>query len=276
MFGSAKAPRDPYPYARSADSRQVFPGLTAGQYVFVVDVNDAIHVAPDGPHMHPKVLGNAASALYAGEISVTGPGAVDEVTNLSGTFRFKSKRSLCCVAAGLRQLGFTVGDVVWYPPGRQQRPRHSHVCVRRRAVAKCILVLETDGDRRAAMHEWLNDRFGVYEAVLTADPAEFLETAGKCSRNILAASVNLDAPGAAAAFTARLIKLGGPFPALLYSSRWEDGEQPRSLLTANGWTVTWVTPGDGTDWIATDWYPALKRAIRAAAPREKAPVNDAD
>lgn len=66
--------------------------------------------------MHPKVLGNAKPALYAGEVSIDRPGNVDELTNLSGTFQFKSTRSLCCVAAGLRGLGFSVGDVVWYPP----------------------------------------------------------------------------------------------------------------------------------------------------------------
>jgi hypothetical protein len=91
-------------------------GASAGRYVFVVDLDDAIHVAPDGLHMHPKVLGNAKPALYAGEVSIDRPGRVDELTNLSGTFQFKSTRSLCCVAAGLRGLGFSVGDVVWYPP----------------------------------------------------------------------------------------------------------------------------------------------------------------
>lgn len=65
--------------------------------------------------MHPRVLGNAEPALYAGEISIDQIGSVDEVTNLSGSFRFQSKRSLCCVASGLIKLGFTVGDVIWYP-----------------------------------------------------------------------------------------------------------------------------------------------------------------
>jgi hypothetical protein len=83
--------------------------------VFVVDVKDVIHVAPDGCHMHPQVLGQAREALYAGEITIDRPGNVEEVTNLSGTFQFQSKQSLCCVVSSLRQLGFSVGDVVWYP-----------------------------------------------------------------------------------------------------------------------------------------------------------------
>lgn len=74
--------------------------------------------------MHPRVLGNAQPALYAGELSIDPPGIVDEITNLSGTFRFRSQRSLCCVASGLRQLGFSVGDVVWYPPNGNGGPVH--------------------------------------------------------------------------------------------------------------------------------------------------------
>lgn len=116
MFGRPKPPLDPHPYPPAPGSRQLSPHEPVGHYVFVVDVNEVIHVAPDGAHMHPQVLGQAAPALYAGEIVIDHVGSVEEVTNLSGTFRFQNKRSLCCVASGLRRLGFTVGDVVWYPP----------------------------------------------------------------------------------------------------------------------------------------------------------------
>jgi hypothetical protein len=116
MYGSPKSPADKFPYSRSVESCPLSGMTPVGKYVFVVDVADMIHVVPDGAHRHPVVLGNAEPALYAGEISIDVPGSVDEVTNLSGTFRFKSQKSLCCVASGLRQLGFSVGDVVWYPP----------------------------------------------------------------------------------------------------------------------------------------------------------------
>lgn len=115
MFGGVKSPRDRFPYAKAAGSFPLSASASIGRYVFAVDQNKVIHVAPDGLHMHPKVLGNAEPALYAGEIMIDQVGNVDELTNLSGTFRFKSKRSLCCVAAGLQKLGFSVGDVVWDP-----------------------------------------------------------------------------------------------------------------------------------------------------------------
>lgn len=90
--------------------------------MFVVDASGVIHVAPDGLHMHPKVLGHARAALYAGEINIDQFGHIEEVTNLSGTFQFRSKRSLCCVAAGLRRIGFAVRQVVWFPPSGASGP----------------------------------------------------------------------------------------------------------------------------------------------------------
>lgn len=122
MYGKPKHPRDTTPYPRSRASRPLRSSEWPGNYVFVVDLDEVIHVAPDGLHVHPAVLGNASPALYAGEISITRTGHVEEVTNLSGTFRFRSKRSLCCVAGHLRQLGFTVGRVVWYPPDGTTSP----------------------------------------------------------------------------------------------------------------------------------------------------------
>jgi hypothetical protein len=122
MFGALKRPRDPTRYPRSAGSRPLTPSEGPGSYVFVVDASEVIHVAPDGYHMHPKVLGNAEPALYADEITLDRAGHVAEVTNLSGTFRFHSRRSLCRVAEQLQRLGFTFGRVVWYPPDGSSPP----------------------------------------------------------------------------------------------------------------------------------------------------------
>ena len=93
-----------------------------GRYVYVVDTRGVIHVAPDQLHMHPKVLGSVESALYAGEIGINLAGIVYELTNCSGTFQFKSKRSLCCVATHLVQLGFAVRNIIWFPPDGNSPP----------------------------------------------------------------------------------------------------------------------------------------------------------
>ena len=116
MFGKVKRPNDTFPYVRSLNSRPLTIAESVGQYVFVVDIDETIHVAPDGSHMHPKVLGNGDSALYAGELTIDSPGNVEQITNLSGTFSFRSKSSLCCVADRLKALGFNVNDILWFPP----------------------------------------------------------------------------------------------------------------------------------------------------------------
>lgn len=115
MYGKPKSPGDPHPYSKSPDSRPLSSTTGAGRYVYVVDLDEVIHIAPDGDHMHPHVLGNARRALYEGEIYIDGPGSVEELTNASGTFRFGSQRSLCCVAENVRRLGFHVNDVLWFP-----------------------------------------------------------------------------------------------------------------------------------------------------------------
>ena len=122
MFGHSKLPSDRHPYPRSRDSRRLEVQEVVGRYVFVVDLDEVIYVVPDGYHMHPRVLGNGARALYAGELYIDQPGHIEEMTNLSGTFRFKSQRSLCCVALHLRAIGFTVGEVIWYPPDGSSYP----------------------------------------------------------------------------------------------------------------------------------------------------------
>ena len=122
MFGSAKPPFDPTPYPQDPASRPIRIGESVGRYAFVVDTAGVVHIVPDAPHVHPKVLGLAREALYAGEIAIDRPGHVEELTNLSGTFQFRSKTSLCCVATVLRSLGFVVAEVVWYPPSGATGP----------------------------------------------------------------------------------------------------------------------------------------------------------
>ncbi len=124
MFGAQKIPFfDKTLYSRSNASRRLSITEHPRRYVYVVDVQATIHVAPDASHAHPTVLGFAQPALYAGEISIDRHSNVDAVTNCSGTFQFDSQQSLCCVAARLQQIGFTVDDVVWYPPAGSSGPK---------------------------------------------------------------------------------------------------------------------------------------------------------
>jgi hypothetical protein len=75
-----------------------------------------VHVVPDGPHVHPKILGGGLPAMYAGDMTVR-RGRVVDLTNLSGTFEFDDEAGLREVAAEPRRLGLQVevGAVRFFP-----------------------------------------------------------------------------------------------------------------------------------------------------------------
>lgn len=75
-----------------------------------------VWVLPDGPHVHPLVLGGGLPAMYAGDMTVRG-GRVVDLTNLSGTFQFDDESGLLDVAAEVRRQGLTVetGAVRFFP-----------------------------------------------------------------------------------------------------------------------------------------------------------------
>ena len=58
-----KHPQDTTPYPRDPRSRPIDASITDGGYVYVRDVNGEVYVVPDGPHMHPKVLGCGQPAM---------------------------------------------------------------------------------------------------------------------------------------------------------------------------------------------------------------------
>lgn len=102
-----KFPKDKTPYERDPRSAPIRLGLSDGCYVFVQDTEGTIHVLPDGVHLHPKVLGGAKAALYAGDVTVLGDRIVD-LTNLSGTFQFSGREGLLSIAKSLEELGFRI------------------------------------------------------------------------------------------------------------------------------------------------------------------------
>ena len=111
-----KKPNDSTPYPRDPRSKPIDTDIEDACYVYVQDEHDVIHVLPDGPHRHPKVLGGGLPAVYAGDLTVGGTKIID-VTNLSGTFPFDDEGGLKHVADKLRQLGFDVevGAVRFFP-----------------------------------------------------------------------------------------------------------------------------------------------------------------
>jgi hypothetical protein len=111
-----KAPLDNTPYPRDQCSNPLAAGCQDGLYVYVQDAQGIVYVVPDGPHVHPKVLGGAQAAMYAGDLTIAG-GRVVDLTNLSGTFQFDDASGLRMVAAQIRNQGVVVegGAVRFFP-----------------------------------------------------------------------------------------------------------------------------------------------------------------
>jgi hypothetical protein len=102
-----KFPHDRFPYKKDARSRAATPDLPNGCYVYVRDAKGAIHVLPDGPHLHTKILGEGAAAMYAGDMTIRN-GHVRDLTNLSGTFSFDDAEGLLAVAEELERQGLVI------------------------------------------------------------------------------------------------------------------------------------------------------------------------
>jgi hypothetical protein len=111
-----KLPLDRRPYPKDPRSVPVGPSTSDGVFVYVRDVNGVVHVLPDGPHLHPKVLGGGQAAAYAGDLTIAG-GRVVDLTNLSGTFEFDDEAGLVETAEQIRRQGVAVeaGAVRFFP-----------------------------------------------------------------------------------------------------------------------------------------------------------------
>lgn len=107
---------DPKPYPRDRRSRPLVIDMQQGEFVYVQALDGVIWVLPDGPHRHPKVLGQAQPAMYAGDLTLQ-DGEVVDLTNLSGTFQCDDPAGLLSVAERLEDIGFLVlpGAVRFFP-----------------------------------------------------------------------------------------------------------------------------------------------------------------
>jgi hypothetical protein len=112
-----KVPQDNFPYPQDPRSQTIGGGVTDGGYAYVRDINGVVMGLPDGPHLHPTILGGGKQALYAGDLTIHN-GKVVDVTNLSGTFQFDDEHGLRQVAEQLRRQGLIVetGAVRFFPP----------------------------------------------------------------------------------------------------------------------------------------------------------------
>ena len=107
---------DTTPYRQDPRSKPIDAAVGDGGFVYVRDGSGTVFVLPDGPHLHPVVLGGCRSAMYAGDLTIRG-GKVVDLTNLSGTFQFDDVAGLKDVATEIRRQGIAIemGAVRFFP-----------------------------------------------------------------------------------------------------------------------------------------------------------------
>lgn len=109
---TAYAPRDPERYRRHERSLPFSARIAAGVYVYVQDCAGVVWIGPDGPHMHPRVLGGARPVVAAGELTLGEDGEVLVVNNLSGTFRCDPDSLLLVVGGIINQGGTCLAEAI--------------------------------------------------------------------------------------------------------------------------------------------------------------------
>lgn len=109
---TAYAPKDLASYRRHEQVVRFSAPIAAGVYVFVQDCSGVVWVGPDGPHMHPRVLGGSRPAVAAGELTLGQNGEVLSINNLSGTFQCAPDCLLVAVGGIIAQGGHCSGDAI--------------------------------------------------------------------------------------------------------------------------------------------------------------------
>lgn len=140
-------------------------------------------------------------------------------------------------------------------------------------MAMKIVILEDNVDRQAVMRECLADRFYMYEAQFFDDSCEMIHylEAHLTETILIALDNDLDMkmgqdgrlfdPGDGCQVADFLAKQAPVCPVIIHTTNTTAAETINRLLRGAGWETRRVIPFDDMEWIKTDWFFAVRRAI---------------
>jgi CheY-like chemotaxis protein len=271
-----KAPKDTFPYPQDPRSQPLGPGFPDGGYVYVRDGNGVVWCLPDGPHLHPMVLGGGNSALYAGDLTLR-TGKVMDVTNLSGTFQFDDEVGLREVAEQLRRQGLDLEAGAGDSSHWTDRPLLYLSEMATETPAMKILILEDNVDRQAAMQACLRDRFYQYEHVFFDDTKKMLAHLEADLSDSLIISLDHDLeirskrngkavdPGSGRDIANFLDDKAPTCPVIIATTNSAAGDAMEFALREAHWQTHRVHPWGDLEWITTQWFRTLRDAIVGSA-----------
>ena len=139
----------------------------------------------------------------------------------------------------------------------------------------CIVILEDDADRQAAMQERLQDRLPQYETCFFATAAGCIDFLHRRLDSALAIVLDHDLdliPGG----SGRLLDTGTgrdvadylstqkpSCPVLIHTTNAMAGDGMWQVLHDAGWMVERVVPYGDLEWISEGWFPALRSLMFA-------------
>jgi CheY-like chemotaxis protein len=136
-----------------------------------------------------------------------------------------------------------------------------------------IVILEDNIDRQAAMRACLADRFYTFETHFFDDAREMIRFLDEHLADTLAISLDHDLelkpgrsdrlidPGTGRMVADFLATKSPSCPVVIATTNAPAAEGMKCVLRDAGWKTRRVVPFDDMQWIETEWFPTLRRAI---------------
>lgn len=148
-------------------------------------------------------------------------------------------------------------------------------------MAKKIVILEDNADRRAVMRACAADRFYTFDvqffdtaaaaiAYLRTNLADVLVISLDNDLDLVAGSDGRPVDAGEGREVAEFLAARAPVcPVVIHTSNADAAVSMTEALRAAGWKTKRVVPMDDTKWIEDDWFFAVRRALVGPVPRAR-------
>lgn len=140
-------------------------------------------------------------------------------------------------------------------------------------MAMKIVILEDNVDRQAVMRECLADRFYTFDAHFFDDSCEMIRFLGEHLAETILISLDNDLelkpgpdgrsvdPGSGCQVAEFLATKVPVCPVIIHTTNSLAAETIQAALRGAGWKTRRVVPFDDTEWIRSDWFFSVRRAL---------------
>jgi CheY-like chemotaxis protein len=140
-------------------------------------------------------------------------------------------------------------------------------------MARKIAILEDNAERRAVMLRCLKDRFYTFDAHFFDEAAGMIRFLEQHLAETLVISLDNDLdlkpgprgrmldPGSGLEVAEYLAGKGTVCPVIIHTTNAKAAEAMKNVLHAAGWRTKRIIPFDDMEWIESDWFFAMRRAV---------------